>query len=149
MFAKEEEEDLCNPIVQAAISVPTAPVSGHHSQQPQLCPSAIYLHNQQHFPCPSHSSQVRFVGPSTNGQIPYAPPSSGQSSSQQHSIPHSQSNAANQPSWHPYLVAHPGGSHISSTPDSGIQSIDGSPPSVYTPPMVSPYASQVNKAKMC
>lgn len=57
------------------------------------------------------------------------------------------SQTNNSQGWHPYLVAHPGGSHISSTPDSGIQSIDGSPPSVYTPPMVSPYSSQVRSCE--
>jgi hypothetical protein len=49
--------------------------------------------------------------------------------------------------WHPYLVAHTGGSHIDSSiqsRDSSTQSSDSSPTSVYTPPMVSPYATQVN-----
>jgi hypothetical protein len=39
---------------------------------------------------------------------------------------------------------HPSGSNqLSTSPDSGIQSIDGSPPSMSTPPMVSPYTVQV------
>ncbi|KAL3090827.1 hypothetical protein niasHS_007202 [Heterodera schachtii] len=106
---------------------------------PSLCPSAIFIHNQQHHQQPllgqshhsSASSSVRFV-PSVSAAVP--PPSSQQQPHPSH--------------WHPYMGAHPGGpSHISSTPDSGIQSIDGSPPSVYTPPMVSPYASQVRSCE--
>ncbi|KAL3108551.1 hypothetical protein niasHT_015473 [Heterodera trifolii] len=106
-----------------------------------LCPSAIFMHNQQHHQQPllgqshhsSASSSVRFV-PSAGGPAAVPPPPSQQQAHPSH--------------WHPYMGAHPGGpSHISSTPDSGIQSIDGSPPSVYTPPMVSPYASQVRSCE--
>uniref|UniRef100_A0A914M5J2 Uncharacterized protein n=1 Tax=Meloidogyne incognita TaxID=6306 RepID=A0A914M5J2_MELIC len=57
-----------------------------------------------------------------------------------------QQTCNSQQGWSPYLVPLPGGSHISSTPDSGIQSLD-SPPSVYTPPMVSPYSSQVRSCE--
>lgn len=39
----------------------------------------------------------------------------------------------------------PGSNHLSTSPDSGIQSIDGSPPSTFTPPMVSPYTIQVSQ----
>jgi hypothetical protein len=38
----------------------------------------------------------------------------------------------------------PGSNQLSTSPDSGIQSIDGSPPSMSTPPMVSPYTVQVS-----
>ena len=54
-------------------------------------------------------------------------------------------------SWHPYMGSHPGipSQFSSCTPDSGIQSIDGSPPSVssYTPPMVSPYMTQATSCE--
>lgn len=42
-------------------------------------------------------------------------------------------------------MAPPGSNNqLSTSPDSGIQSIDGSPPSTFTPPMVSPYTVQVS-----
>lgn len=42
-------------------------------------------------------------------------------------------------------VQPPGSNHLSTSPDSGIQSIDGSPPSTFTPPMVSPFTVQVKR----
>jgi hypothetical protein len=53
-----------------------------------------------------------------------------------------QQNAVTNNAWHPAAYQQKASS---CTPDSGIQSIDGSPPSVssYTPPLVSPYTSQM------
>uniref|UniRef100_A0A914H086 BAH domain-containing protein n=1 Tax=Globodera rostochiensis TaxID=31243 RepID=A0A914H086_GLORO len=105
-----------------------------------LCPSAIFLHNQQHHQQLQQQQQHHFANMQTNSatlssSVRFV--ANGPVVPSQHSS-----------HWHPYMGAHPGGpSHISSTPDSGIQSIDGSPPSVYTPPMVSPYASQVRSCE--
>uniref|UniRef100_A0A183CE81 BAH domain-containing protein n=1 Tax=Globodera pallida TaxID=36090 RepID=A0A183CE81_GLOPA len=123
-------------------------VKGHQQKQTHadknvlsssaLCPSAIFLHNQQHHQ--QQQQQHHFANMQTNS----ATLSSSVRFVANGPVVPSQHSAH----WHPYMGAHPGGpSHISSTPDSGIQSIDGSPPSVYTPPMVSPYASQVRSCE--
>lgn len=158
-------------------NVPLIPiVSGANANTAgsQYCPStAIYnLHNNQlqqqqlnqhqppqhHFPGPSTPScsavgtvssvstlsmgcQARFVG--QQSQLQSQPTIMAPIQQQQQQ----QQSTTTIASWNPYLLAHPGASHISSTPDSGIQSIDGSPPSVYTPPMVSPYSSQVRSCE--
>ena len=113
------------------------------AQQPhQLCPSAIYLHNQrhqqyqhavQHFqgPC-SSSSTVAIPGHPQNRFIGHIPLQQQHFSAVQQqyqqttaSLPGSNGGQHAQQGWNPYLATHPGQSHISSTPDSGIQSIDG------------------------
>nr|CAD2142669.1 unnamed protein product [Meloidogyne enterolobii] len=86
-------------------------------------------HHQQH---QQHQQQQHSSNISTVSVIP--------------SLISQQQTCNSQQGWSPYLVPLPGGSHISSTPDSGIQSLD-SPPSVYTPPMVSPYSSQVRSCE--
>ena len=120
------------------------------AQQPhQLCPSAIYLHNQrhqyqhpvQHFQGPCSSSAVAIPGHPQNRFIGHIPLQQQHFSAvhqqhQQHygpqqyqqttaSLPGSNGGQHAQQGWNPYLATHPGQSHISSTPDSGIQSIDG------------------------
>lgn len=56
---------------------------------------------------------------------------------QYHNAQYQQTQQQQQPQQHQQI--------LSSTPDSGIQSIDGSPPSIlsYTPPMISPCNNQV------
>uniref|UniRef100_A0AC34R7N9 Histone-lysine N-methyltransferase n=1 Tax=Panagrolaimus sp. JU765 TaxID=591449 RepID=A0AC34R7N9_9BILA len=107
-------------------------------------PSSSHFYGQEYSQYPSSNNQNYtgnndgFNGPPPNHDYQQNPPNN-------HYQNYHQQNHHN-PAWiNVRPLQYPNNAQMtSSTPDSGIQSIDGSPPSTtaFTPPMVSPYAVQ-------